>query len=63
MYFEAASFCCNSFNISSLDLNASETDRTLKLNAEAARFFQGRLDDHEERKAFEKANLKSWTRK
>ncbi len=41
---------------------ALETERKASLYQEAAQFFSGAPDDRQERRAFQKAGLKSWSR-
>jgi hypothetical protein len=41
---------------------ALETESKASLYQEAAEFFDSALEDRQERRAFQKANLKSWSR-
>ena len=41
---------------------ALEMERKASLYQEAAQFFSAAIDDREERRAFQRANLKTWVR-
>jgi len=43
--------------------SALEMERKASLSREAAQFFATLPDDREERRAFQKANLRTWTRR
>ena len=48
--------------VNALLKSALELERRANLYQEAARFFRAAPDDREERRAFQKANLRSWSR-
>jgi len=48
--------------VNSLLKYALETERKAALEQEAAEFFENAPDDRQERRAFQRANLRSWTR-
>jgi hypothetical protein len=48
--------------VNSLLKYALEVERKAALEQEAAEFFENAPDDRQERRAFQKANLGSWTR-
>ncbi|HUK43126.1 MAG TPA: hypothetical protein VLW48_01660 [Candidatus Bathyarchaeia archaeon] len=48
--------------VNSLLKYALEMERKASLDQEASEFFAHAPDDREERRAFQKANLKTWTR-